>query len=148
MKKILFALTALLIALTNCVKNNIEDINIDGNIYTEDFFIINDSEHDIKLYYIPFEGSSNEIALPIGEKIAIRSKGKGEVLAAPFAGKLYIAYDDGEWVPFYAYIDKSKDITNPKAYDRELVSTDFYQSTYTLQEEDYKYWLKIKKEDE
>lgn len=147
MKKILIAFATLFVALTSCVKNNIEDINTDGNVYTEDFFIINGSEHAIKMYYIPYNGnSSDEIALPSGDTIAIRSMGKGDVAAAPFVGKLYIAYDNEEWVPFYAYTDKSKDVTNPKAYERRLVSADFYQSTYIFQESDYSYWLKVKSE--
>lgn len=135
-------------AFSACVKNDISDVNIDGEIYTEDFFIINGSEHDITLHYVPFEGVPADINLPIGDTLSIRSYGKGDVMAAPFVGKVYIAFEKEEWVPFYAYVDKRKDITYPTAYDRQLIKENYYQSTYSLEEADYNYWLKIKEEAE
>lgn len=148
MRKILFAFTVLFMALTSCVKNEMDDINIDGNVYTEDFFIVNSSDHEVKLHYIPYEGAPMDVTLEQNDTVAMRSYGRGEILAAPFLGKLYISFEKDEWVPSYAYSDIRKDLTNPSAYRRKEISTDFYQSFYILEESDYTYWLKVKAEAE
>lgn len=147
MKKILFIFVVSLLTLS-CVKNNLDDIDISGEVYTEDFLIINNSLHDVKMHLTPLEGNPVEIDLAQDDTVTFRSYGRGEVLAAPFIGKLYIAYDGEEWVPLHAYTDWRKDITNPLAYDRKFIQNNYFQSTYSLEEADYNYWLKIKEEAE
>lgn len=148
MRKILVAtISLLLITLMGCGKNDIIEVDTDGELITVDFFIINGGERDFKLHFVPYEGDIKDATLMVGDTIALRGYGKGDLKAAPLNGKIYITYDE-DWIPFYAYDDDSKNICNPDAYTHKSVSANYYHATYVFTEADYEYWLNIKTKSE